>query len=239
MAEIIAQIIHQDLFCFKAPSFGAAACINIGELFIPIFTGILPALLWLWYWLREDPHPEPRKTLIFSFILGMLGVPVALFLEYFLYELVKGLDFSPQTAISMTSPLLLLGWAFIEEIVKFQFAWWGDLKRSVYDEPVDALIYLITVALGFAALENTLFLLKVIGAQGMLVGFITGNLRFLGATLLHIITSSIVGASIAFSFFHREKIFHNVLGGLLLATALHTLFNYFIVVKYILKFNNL
>ncbi|HBB49852.1 TPA: hypothetical protein DCZ50_03135 [Candidatus Nomurabacteria bacterium] len=224
MAEIIAQIIHQDLFCFKAPSFGAAACINIGELFIPIFTGILPALLWLWYWLREDPHPEPRKTLIFSFILGMLGVPVALFLEYFLYELVKGLDFSPQTAISMTSPLLLLGWAFIEEIVKFQFAWWGDLKRSVYDEPVDALIYLITVALGFAALENVFFLFDLYNETPTIMA-LTANLRFFGANLLHIVSSATIGVSIAFSFFHKEHAIRNIWGGIILATLLHWAFN--------------
>jgi protease PrsW len=98
-----------------------------------------------------------------------------------------------------------------------------------FDEPIDALIYLITAALGFAALENILFLLKVFGTQGMLVGFITGNLRFLGATLLHIATPATVGASIAFSFFHKEKLRRNVFGGLLLATILHTVFNFFII----------
>ena len=63
----------------------------------------------------------------------------------------------------------------------------------------------------------------------MILGFITGNLRFLGATLLHVVASSAVGASIAFSFFHKEKLHRNVLGGLFLAIALHTLFNFFII----------
>ena len=197
------------------------------DVFLAFVAGLLPALLWLWFWLKEDSHPEPRQVLILTFLAGMMMAVVALFLEQFaLFAVNKTFkSFSP----AFVSIFLLFVWATIEEIAKYKAAKSVALRLPSFDEPIDAIVYLITAALGFAALENTLFLLKVIGAQGMLVSFITGNLRFLGATLLHIITSSIVGASIAFSFFHREKIFHNVLGGLLLATALHTLFNYFII----------
>ena len=41
--------------------------------------GVLPALLWLWFWLKEDKkRPEPRGLILLAFIAGMLTVPVVL-----------------------------------------------------------------------------------------------------------------------------------------------------------------
>ena len=205
-----------------------AQSIGIGslEIFFALSGGILPALLWLWFWLKEDPHPEPRRILILTFLAGMVMAVVSLFLEQIAQWLLS--DFFAGFSPALTMGLLLVVWAGIEEIAKYQAAR-RDFRLKAFDEPVDALIYLITAALGFAALENVLFLLKVFSAQGMVVGFITGNLRFLGATLLHLSASAIVGVSIAFSFFHKEKMHRNVFWGLSLATALHALFNYLII----------
>jgi RsiW-degrading membrane proteinase PrsW (M82 family) len=204
-----------------------AHSLTTSNVFFALVGGLLPALLWLWFWLKEDTHPEPRRILILTFFGGMIMAIVALFLEQLAQSVVVGIlgPFSgPATII-----VLLLVWAGIEETAKYFAARKIALRLPSFDEPIDALVYLITAALGFAALENILFLLKVFGTQGMLVGFITGNLRFLGATLLHIATSATVGASIAFSFFHKEKLRRNVLGGLLLATILHAVFNFFII----------
>lgn len=196
--------------------------------FFALVGGLLPALLWLWFWLREDRfHPEPRWILILTFFGGMIMAVVALFLEEIARSVILG--FSDSFSSSQTFVILLFVWAAIEEVSKYAAARRLALGRPSFDEPVDALVYLITAALGFAALENVLFLLKIFGTQGMLVGFITGNLRFLGATLLHTVTSAVVGASIAFSFFHKEKLTRNIFGGLLLATILHTVFNFFII----------
>ena len=207
----------------------ASGIVNIGttEFFFAFVGGMLPALLWLWFWLKEDSHPEPRRVLILTFIAGMMMAVVALFLEQLALLTINASfkSFPP----GLVSVLLLFTWAGIEEVAKYSAARKVALLLPAFDEPVDALIYLITAALGFAALENIFFLLKVFGTQGMVVGLITGNLRFLGATLLHVVTSAIVGASVAFSFFHKEKLIRNVLGGLLFATILHTLFNFFII----------
>lgn len=188
--------------------------------------GFLPALLWLWFWLKEDPHPEPRRTLLLSFIFGMAAVPVVLALEYLFYLISVSLGIVRSGAL--TSLVLLFGWAFLEEAAKFFTAWWADLRRSVYDEPVDAMIYLITVALGFAALENVLFLSGLL-KEGLFALLLAGNLRFFGASLLHVLTAGVMGASIAFSFFHREHQSRNIWGGVILATLLHTGFNAFII----------
>jgi RsiW-degrading membrane proteinase PrsW (M82 family) len=184
--------------------------------FLALAGGILPALFWLWFWLKEDPHPEPRRVLMATFFGGMIVVGGALIAEYLI-------------SLYFSGAIMLLFWAFSEEFLKYFAAWRIALTKPSFDEPIDALVYLITAALGFASLENILFSLKSFSSTGLLFGFITSNLRFIGATLLHTASSAIVGASIAFCFFHKEKMKYNVIGGIILATVLHFAFNYFII----------
>src|SRR6185436_19260214 len=91
-------------------------------------------------------------------------------------------------------------------------------------------IYLITAALGFAALENALFLVKPLAMGQNTVGLLTGQLRFLGSTLLHTVSSGILGIGLAISFYMKgfRRIWHITLG-LILAIALHSVFNFFII----------
>ena len=71
--------------------------------------GILPALFWLWFWLKEDKvHPEPKKIIFEAFYLGMIAVIIAIFLEKLTYD-----------SILQYSPLLFFIWAVIEETLKY------------------------------------------------------------------------------------------------------------------------
>lgn len=180
--------------------------------------GFLPALLWLWFFLREDKrHPEPKSLLLLGFIAGMLAVFVVLPIERYIQ-----LVFDPQTHVLL--------WAAAEEFVKFALALALLLWRRAVDEPIDAMVYMITVALGFAALESALFLLSPFLEGDMLGGILTGNLRFLGAALIHTLSSAIVGAAVAFSFYKSHLVKGITIGvGLVLATILHALFNFFII----------
>ncbi|MFC1625381.1 PrsW family intramembrane metalloprotease [Patescibacteria group bacterium] len=196
------------------------------NLFLAMVGGILPALLWLWFWLKEDRlHPEPRRLIIITFFAGMGFIAVALPLEHIAHTILSKLNLT----IIWGSFILLFVWALIEELAKYFAAKTAALNKKEFDEPVDALIYLITAALGFAALENVIFLIEVINNYGILGGLVTSNLRFTGATLVHILSSATVGSSIAFAFFHKENMRRNIFWGLFFGTLLHTLFNYFII----------
>jgi protease PrsW len=182
--------------------------------------GILPALFWLWFWLHEDNlHPEPRRRVIICFLGGMLAVPLVFPFQKIIHD-IFGND----------STATIVAWAALEEIFKFLIAYFFALKLKVNDEPVDALIYLITVAIGFAALENCFFLLSSLQGETLLSVFITGNLRFIGATLLHTTSSAIIGIVIGFTFYKhgfmkRTYVFLGLCGAILL----HTLFNLSII----------
>lgn len=120
----------------------------------------------------------------------------------------------------------------IEEYSKYLPVKFLITKRPAFNEPVDAMIYMMTAALGFAALENVLFIFPIFH-DSILEGLeVTAN-RFLGANLLHALSSGIVGFFFARAFFHPKR-HHFIALGIALAALLHTFFNYLILVKEVL-----
>ncbi|HVS79403.1 MAG TPA: PrsW family glutamic-type intramembrane protease [Candidatus Paceibacterota bacterium] len=182
--------------------------------------GLLPAMLWLLFWLREDAkHPEPKVRIASTFLAGMVAVIAVLPLER-----------ATARIVSPNSPEMFLVWAFFEESLKLLACGIVALRSRDVDEPIDPIIYMITAALGFSALENALFLLNPLAHGQILETIITGNMRFLGANLLHVISSSAIGVFMALSFYGRKMWKRiSIFAGLLAATALHTLFNLFII----------
>lgn len=187
---------------------------------VAILAGIIPAIIWLIFWLREDKErPEPRGLLFLTFVGGMISVMLVLPLQQFADTNFRG-DYSS----------LVIIWAGIEEIVKFLIVFLIALRSRVADEPLDFAIYCITGALGFSALENALFLIQPIAVSDTVVGLLTGNLRFLGATLLHGVSSAIIGIMIGMTF--GKGVFKKMVAftfGLFLSISLHGIFNLFII----------
>lgn len=186
--------------------------------FMALTGGLVPALFWLWFWLREDrAHPEPKALITSSFIAGMLVVTLVLPLQQFAVERFDGHD-------------LMLVWVIIEEILKYSAALIVVLWNKAVDEPIDAIIYMITIALGFSALENALFIFNPLTTGNIAESVLTGHFRFLGATLLHILASGTVGVFMAFAFYKGSgaRILYATLG-LCSAIVLHALFNFSIM----------
>lgn len=202
--------------------------------------GMIPALLWLWFFLREDAvHPEPKWLILAAFLSGMVAVVLALPTEM-LARCVALSSWPPHPWITPLStfsycrdlpgvdPILL--WAAAEELLKYLVAVVVILWRRSVDEPIDFMVYLITVALGFAALETGLFLLEPLGRGDISGGIITGNLRFMGAALIHTLSSATVGFFIAITYYKSYLVqCISLCTGLILAVVLHTLFNHHII----------
>src|SRR6185312_16552282 len=164
---------------------------------LAIFAGFFPAFAWLWFWLREDSeHPEPRRLLALAFAGGMVMVVVVIPIE----EYVQALP------VFFTSQILLLtAWAFIEETCKYISARALVLWRREDDEPIDPVMYMVTTALGFSAVENALFLFSPLGGGTLMSAIQTGDLRFVGATLVHVLSSSVIGVMLGLTFYDQHK----------------------------------
>ncbi|MEK7133728.1 MAG: PrsW family glutamic-type intramembrane protease [Patescibacteria group bacterium] len=181
--------------------------------------GILPALAWLWFWRREDSaHPEPRRLIALAFLAGMVAVAVVIPMEKYV------------APFFTSTTLVFTVWSAMEEIIKYAMARVTVLRRREDDEPIDPVIYMVTVALGFAAAENTLFLLSPLSGDTLIQTFLTGNLRFVGATLLHVLSSAAIGVFLGLSFYKTRRIRRvYVIVGVILASLLHSAFNFLIL----------
>ncbi len=185
---------------------------------IAFVSSLVPTLFWLWFWLREDKQkPEPLLLIAITFIAGMAVVPLALPLQKLAIDL-------------YSDDNLVYAWVIIEEVLKYGVAVAVIFWNQAVDEPIDMIIYMIAIALGFSTLENTLFALNPLAVGDYINTALTGSFRFLGATLLHILASGTVGVFLAFAFYRSAfaKLIYGM-AGLCLAIVLHALFNFFIM----------
>ncbi|OHA79116.1 MAG: hypothetical protein A2747_01270 [Candidatus Yonathbacteria bacterium RIFCSPHIGHO2_01_FULL_44_41] len=205
---------------------------------IAIVGGILPALVWLWFWLKQDREaPEPTGLIALSFFAGMAIVYFVLPLQKLVLASISPImDTANTLAFKFSLPPLneqtvqITLWAFIEEFAKYATVFLIAFKSNYFDEPMDAIIYLITAALGFAAMENVLYILKDLAHGGAFEILANGNMRFIGATIVHIVSSAFVGIAVAFSFYAPRHIkFITVILGIFIASLLHAYFNLSII----------
>jgi RsiW-degrading membrane proteinase PrsW (M82 family) len=184
-----------------------------------LLSGLLPSLLWLWFWLREDRlHPEPKPLITITFFGGMVAVAAAVWAEQYI------------ATIYTDSTIRYTLWAAAEEILKFIAIAIIALRSSANDEPIDAMVYCIIGAIGFSALENALFIMGPLADGEIAKAIVTGNMRFIGATLLHIVSSASVGFMLGWVFYRGwfAKILAAVIG-LIGAIAIHAAFNLSII----------
>lgn len=178
----------------------------------------IPGIAWLVYFYRCDRYePEPVKLVFRTFFVGML-VALALGTAY------GGLDYpwGPfMWAAVIFAPL-------VEEPAKFLVVRWTVFDNRQFNEPFDGIIYAVSAALGFAAVENIMYV-----AGGWFdVNPMTGLFTLLSRTVLsvpgHALFSAWWGAALGYS--KGKKPLKQVLlvgGGLLASMVFHGAFNWF------------
>lgn len=192
--------------------------------------GLVPSITWLLFYLQEDrKHPEPFRLIVFTFILGGIVTFFVLAVQMVLRQYFTSAGLPPH------HPWELVSFSAAEEILKFLAVYFFISKKRDFNEPLDAMIYMVTVALGFAAVENIASLGQQNGNSTSLLG-IPGiasvevlALRFFGATFLHSLTSAVVGFHWAHALAKGKSVVVSVSIGLGLAILLHAVFNYLIL----------
>ena len=128
---------------------------------------------------------------------------------------------------SLIVKLIIIAAALWEEAAKYLAARTIFRREREFDELTDGMIYLIVVALGFAASENIIIVLGSLLEDPTQNIFLLLGLRTIGANLLHTFSSGILGYFLARGIFLGERF--SLLKGLLGASAIHALFNWFVL----------
>ncbi|MBU2540240.1 PrsW family intramembrane metalloprotease [Patescibacteria group bacterium] len=200
-------------------------------IFICVFFGVSISIIWLIELLRRDKLPEPMRMIFKIFFLGMVITVPVFVIEFGALKAIKWLNFSSFWTFLIYGFFAI---ALVEEVFKYLVVKISVLKSKEFDEPVDTMIYMATAALGFAALENILYLFPPIG-QALPFNELFINtvkisfFRFAGTTFLHALCSGLVGYFLALSICRAKKKRSIMFLGLLIATLLHGLYNFSII----------
>lgn len=126
------------------------------DIILILVAALLPAILLLLYIWKKDTQKEPTSWLVKAVLWGVaICIPVAL-VEGGIEALLFGMDGKPSSLLGTTTLAFVVA-ALPEETFKL-FALWMVLRKNPYfDEHFDGIVYAVCVGLGFAALENIMY----------------------------------------------------------------------------------
>jgi RsiW-degrading membrane proteinase PrsW (M82 family) len=185
---------------------------------------VVPALLLLWYFYKRDVYPEPRRVVLTTFLLGVGSVVPILLVAVPLDYWYKGASLAAaETGTGLANPLLyslfmaFISAALIEEAFKFLVVISYSARDPAFDEPMDGIVYGATASLGFAMLENILYVLSF--------GWQVAILRAFTAVPGHAALGAIAGYYIGQAKFGKVR--HGMLvRGFLYVWLLHGLYDF-------------
>lgn len=170
-----------------------------------LLLAVAPSLFIFLYLYRKDRYePEPLRLVIWIFFLGTVAVIPAAFIE---------LLFPSGIFVSaVVAPV-------VEEAIKFLVVFLTIYRNPEFDEPVDGIVYAMAAGLGFATLENILYVLE----GGLMVGIV----RAIASVPGHVVFSCIWGFALGTAKFRPEEDRTGIiLVGLAGAILMHGIFNF-------------
>ena len=187
-------------------------------LIAPIAMAIAPSIALLAYFHGKDrERPEPKRMVLIVFLAGVVSIVPAVFLELIVSRF--GSPFFPSPLLAAAFEAFVVA-GFCEEWMKRQAVKICIYGKKAFDERLDGIIYMITAGLGFACMENVLYVIDG-GIQAALI-------RAFTAIPLHAGASGIMGYFIGIARFAQDKREERALfrRGLLWAVLIHGYYDF-------------
>ncbi len=227
------------------------------EEYIPIsfllFLAIIPVVIILMIVYLKDKNKEPMTLLIKLFFFGFISCILVLLISNFMELFLPFMD-TEKSYRSVVDILLyaFFGVALVEEFCKWLMVYMGAYHHRAFDELYDGIIYSVFVSLGFAFVENILYVISTYSIE-------TAILRGISAVPGHACDAIFMGyyLSVAKQFGLRKKrkeekkyltmsiivpmILHGIYDFCLMSgyDILVTAFIIFVIILYILSFRKL
>jgi len=185
---------------------------------------VVPILFWGWYHYYKDRHlPEPVGHLVLTFILGIAAAAVSKALYISLGWISLRHD---ALLLADTDTLALFAYSMlaigpIEEFAKMLPFILVVLRFPEFDEPIDGIIYASFIGLGYAAVENVLYLEYLTPTEAAARGF--------AGPVIHMLFASIWGFTIGCAQLRGESLAGGIARGFLVAAGLHGLYDFVVL----------
>ncbi len=180
---------------------------------------VIPALLWLYYYYRQDKvKPEPKGLLIKIFLLGIVSI-IPVFIIEVLLDTFYHIFFGQFFLIYIFLRAFVVA-AICEEFFKLMIVMKFAYNSPHFDERVDGIIYCIFASLGFACFENILYVIDT--------GYTTAIIRSFTAIPLHAIVSGLMGYYVGMAKFSGDKKLEQklIIKGFFIAVIMHGSYNF-------------
>jgi RsiW-degrading membrane proteinase PrsW (M82 family) len=153
---------------------------------VSILLAVAPAIFLVRYFYRLDKaKPEPKGLVLKVFLFGLLSALVAIPMEVLVGAL-QGL-FDPESlGMILFRAFIVAG--LVEEFLKLSVVRLTAYRAGAFDEVMDGIVYTVTAGLGFACMENILY---VLGRP-----LATAMIRAFTAVPLHAIASGLMGYAV-------------------------------------------
>jgi RsiW-degrading membrane proteinase PrsW (M82 family) len=179
------------------------------------------AAIMLYIYLKDKHEREPLGLLVISFLYGGLSTVLTLFISW----PVNALILTKEEDVVHQFINAFFKVALIEEFSKFFFVRFILFNNRNFNEPFDGIVYAVMVSMGFATLENVLYVFQY--------GFATGVLRMFTAVPAHATFAILMGFFLGKAKFTHRKVFYYSLVALLAASLFHGSYDYFLFISYL------
>lgn len=188
-----------------------------------LFLAVAPIMIVIIYIYSKDKfEKEPIRFLFKNFLLGALvSVLITLTLSVLLNNVYPLTDYE-SILQQFVKAFIVVG--LVEEFSKFVIVKFYAQKSKEFNEPFDGIVYAVFVSMGFAALENILYVFQY--------GFETGITRAFTAVPAHATFGVLMGYFMGKAKFTNHKLKYNLFG-LIAATIFHGAYDFFLFINFI------
>lgn len=175
----------------------------------------------LYIYLKDKHEREPLSLLLVSFFYGCLSTLITLSISW----PVNFLILTKEDDVIHQFVNAFFKVALIEEFSKFIFVRFVLYYNKNFNEPFDGIVYAVMVSMGFAMVENIIYVFQY--------GFATGVLRTFTAVPAHAAFAILMGYFLGKAkFTHRKELYFSVIA-LLTPTLFHGAYDYFWFISFV------
>jgi len=180
------------------------------------------AIIILYIYFKDKYEKEPKRLLLYNFLLGAIVSIIITSILYYLFEITLPIPKYNSVFQQFLKAFFIVG--FTEEFSKYIIVRYFAQPNKEFNEPFDGIVYAVMVSMGFAATENIFYVLEG--------GYQTALLRAFTAVPAHATFGILMGYYMGKAKFSKNKTLFNV-SGLLLAILFHGAYDFFLFIDFV------